>query len=84
MYVLFLVKLRFFCIKICHMCPFMKFKNRLHVYKVYDMHLCRLSIKIYFFLLTNQRRPKYSEIHHISNKNQIQIIFNTPVLDKTD
>ena len=34
--------------------------------------------------MTNQRRPKYSEIHHISNRNQIQIILNTPVLDKTD
>ena len=66
------------------MWSFMKFKNRLHFHKVHDMHLGRLSVKSNF-LSTNQRRPKYSsEIHHISNRNQIQIIFNTPVLDKTD
>ena len=47
------------------------------------MHLGRLSVKS-TSLLANQRRPKYSEIQHISNRNKIQIIFNTPVLDKTD
>ena len=47
------------------------------------MHLGLLIVKSKF-LLTNQGRPKYSEIYHISNRNQIQIIFNTPVLDKTD
>ena len=44
----------------------------------------QVECKNQIFLLTYQRRPKYSEIHHIINKNQIQIIFNTPVFDKTD
>ena len=52
---------------------------------MHDMHPGQFSVKSNF-LWTNQRRPKYSEIHHISNWNHILFISNTleqPIPDKT-
>ena len=38
---------------------------------MHDMHLGRFSVKFKKKILTNEKRPKYSEIHYLSNWNQI-------------